>query len=241
MFSRLLHRRPFALRWPSQCAVCHSWQAERLCEPCLRRFVPQTNRCVRCALRLPDGPKLCGECIKQPPPYEFTVAALDYDHPWDGLLHALKFRAALDLAPTLAARLQHAVETRLQPGIMPRPDLLLPTPLHPARLRERGHNPAWELARRLAAPLGLCAESRLLLRIKDTPHQLALTREQRRANMRDAFALEPARRSEVAQRSVAIVDDVMTSGATAAEMARTLLQAGASSVQIWVLARTALE
>jgi ComF family protein len=121
-----------------------------------------------------------------------------------------------------------------------RPDWLLPVPLAAERLCERGYNQAWELARRVARRLPCACDARLLLRMKDTPHQLALPPERRAANVRGVFALEPRRRLEVQGRSVALVDDVMTTGATVAEIAATLLLAGARSVQVWVLARTPL-
>lgn len=228
---------PAPAAWPSQCAVCRSWQSQRICADCWQRFAAPVHRCQRCATKLPAAVAVCGQCIKQPPPYERTVAALDYDYPWDGLLGALKFRAALDLAPALAERLHAAVLD----SAAPRPDLLLPTPLAARRLSERGHNQAWEIAHRLARRLARPAEPALLLRIKDTPHQLALPRAKREANVRGAFAVEPSRRGALAGRRVAVVDDVMTTGATAAEMARTLLQAGAAGVQLWVLARTPLD
>lgn len=225
------------IAWPSQCAICRGWQSQRICEPCWQRHATPVHRCRRCASRLPAGAALCGQCIKEPPPYLSAVAALDYDYPWDGLLSAVKFRAALDLVPAFAGRLHDALQQHAAPPC----DLLLPTPLAPSRLRERGHNQAWEIARRLARRLGRPADATLLLRIKDTPHQLALPKAQREANVRAAFAVEPRRRGELAGRHVAVVDDVMTTGATAAEMARTLLQAGAAGVHIWVLARTPLD
>ena len=114
------------------------------------------------------------------------------------------------------------------------PDLVVPVPLAAARSRERGFNQAWEIARRLRAP----ARADVLLRVKDTPHQLTLPRERREANMRDAFAVEPRQARRLRDADVAVVDDVMTSGATAAEVARTLLRAGARRVRIWVVART---
>lgn len=224
-------------RWPSQCAVCRAWQSQRVCGHCRQRFAAPVPRCKRCALRLPGNTGLCGQCIRHPPPFEQAVTAFDYDYPWDGLLTAFKFRSALDLAPTLAEQLCNAIEERATP----RPDLLLPTPLAPARLRERGHNQAWEITRRLAQRLAVPARTDLLLRIKDTPHQLSLPQAGRAANVRGAFAVEPTRRTELSGKTVAVVDDVMTTGATAAEMTRTLLQAGAASVAVWVLARTPMD
>ena len=221
-------------RLPSQCAVCHGWARQRLCDTCIQRFAAPRSRCARCAIAVPDGVATCGACLKQAPPFERAVAALDYDHPWDELVRRFKFDAALDLADVLSLRLLDAVK---RSGVG-RPDWLLPVPLAPERLRERGYNQAWELARRVGREMACASDPRLLLRMKDTPHQLALPPEQRAANVRGVFALEPRRRHELPGRSVAVVDDVMTTGATVAEIARTLLQAGARSVQVWVLART---
>jgi ComF family protein len=169
-----------------------------------------------------------------PAPLERTIAAVDYGYPWDDLVRRFKFGAALDLADTLARRVLDAVRR----SEVPRPDWLLPVPLASQRLRQRGYNQAWELARRVACGLPCTSDARLMLRLKDTPHQLALAPEKRAANVRCAFAVEPRRRHGLRDRSVAVLDDVMTTGATAAEIARTLWQAGASSVQVWVLART---
>lgn len=176
----------------------------------------------------------CGACLTDPPPFARTVAAVDYGHPWDALVAQFKFRGALELAGDFSALMLAARRA----GAGDRPDLLLPVPLSDARLRERGYNQAWELARRVGRALGCERDAHLLLRLKDTPHQLALPPAQRAANVRHAFAVEPARRAVLQGRHVTVVDDVMTSGATAAEIARTLRQAGAGEVGIWVLART---
>ena len=221
-------------RLPSQCAVCHGWAQQRLCRTCVERFAAPRPRCIRCAIGVPAGVATCGACLRQAQPFERALAALDYDHPWDELVRRFKFDAALDLADALALRLLEAV----QRSDAERPDWVLPVPLAAERLRERGYNQAWELARRVSRALGCASDPRLLLRMTDTPHQLSLPPERRAANVRGAFALEPRRRHELAGRSVALVDDVMTTGATAAEIARTLVQAGARSVQVWVLART---
>ncbi|MDE2626296.1 MAG: ComF family protein [Burkholderiales bacterium] len=221
-------------RLPSLCAVCHGWGVQRVCAQCVRRFASVLPRCQRCALRVPDGVVLCGACLTAPPPFAGALAAVDYAHPWDTLITHFKFHGALDLAPALARRLLEAFE---RSGLAA-PSLLLPLPLSDARLRERGHNQAWELARRIGRALRCPADARLLLRVKDTPHQLALPPEQRAGNVHGAFAVEPRRLGEMHGRRVTLVDDVMTTGATAAEASRTLLQAGASEVHVWVVART---
>ena len=236
LFTRLVDaaRARAAARLPSLCSVCHGWGVQRVCADCVQRFAPEVPRCRRCALQVGAGTSLCGACLTDPPPYARALAALDYGYPWDGLIAHFKFHAALDLAPALAQRL---VDTfRRSDAALPA--LLLPVPLSTARLRERGYNQAWELTHRLGRALRCETDAHLLLRVKDTPHQLALPPGQRAGNVRAAFAVEPRRRAELQGRSVTLVDDVMTTGATAAEAARTLLRAGASEVGVWVVART---
>ncbi|MEP7100492.1 MAG: ComF family protein [Burkholderiales bacterium] len=232
LFTRLLQAASAAARLPSLCAVCRGWGSQRVCDDCVQRFAVQVPRCQRCALQLPAGTEVCGACLTDPPPYAHTLAAVDYDHPWDGLITHFKFHTALDLAPALTERMLAAR------GDAPEPTLLIPIPLSDARLRERGYNQAWELTKRLGAALHCAIDATLLLRVKDTPHQLAFPPDQRAGNVRAAFAVEPKRRVELHGRSVTLVDDVMTTGATVAEATRTLLQAGASEVTVWVIART---
>lgn len=216
---------------PGQCSLCRSWGRGALCRSCLA-LVTRQPRCRRCAIALPQGQTLCGACVREPPPFAQAVAALDYAAPWDGLIRHFKFHGQPELATPLSRLLRHALDE--SSSVAPPPDLVLPAPLSDARLRERGFNQSWEIARRL----GQRADPALLLRIRDTPHQADLPLRRRAANVRGSFAVEPLRRREVEGRSIALVDDVLTSGATAAEMARTLLDAGATQVQLWVLART---
>jgi ComF family protein len=182
---------------------------------------------------VPDGCAECAACLCEPPPYERTVTAFDYAPPWTALIARFKFQAGLDLAAPFAQRLVRACE-----AASTRASLILPVPLGEARLRERGYNQAWELARRIGRSTGVRADARLLLRLRDTPHQLALPVDRRAAHVRGAFAVEPVTRAEIAGHHVALVDDVLTTGATAAEIARVLLGAQAASVQVWVVART---
>ena len=221
---------------PSLCAVCRAWGTQRVCGDCLGRWAAPLPRCQRCAIEVPAGITLCGSCLLHPPPFVRAVAALPYSFPWDDLIARFKFSAALDLAPFFVRQLQAAVE---RAGVN-LPALLLPVPLSEKRLRERGFNQAWEMTRRLGATWRCRADPHLLMRVRETPHQTALPPSERIANVASAFAVEPLRVRELRGREVAVIDDVMTTGATVAEMSRTLLEAGAAEVQVWVLARTPL-
>jgi ComF family protein len=223
-----------ALQLPTQCAVCHDWDGERICNACRQRFMPRVPRCTRCALQVPDGVGACGACLVDPPAQDGALAAMDYAHPWDRLIGKYKFNAALDLSASFAQSLERA----WQAACLPKPDLIVPVPLSDQRLRERGFNQSWEIARRLASRIGCKADALLLLRIKDTPHQLAFPVDKRSANVKGAFAIEPRRLGELRGKIVAVLDDVMTTGATVAEVARTLRHAGAAQVHAWVVART---
>ncbi len=170
-----------------------------------------------------------------PPRFDSACAAVDYAFPWDHLVLKLKFRSGLDLLPALADQMLNA-HHRTPPPLQA--DLVLPVPLSMQRLRERGFNQAWELARRLARRTAGRADATLLLRLRDTPHQLSLPKDQRAAAVRGAFAVDPLRRAEVAGRSIAVVDDVVTTMSTADEIAGVLKQAGARHVHLWCLART---
>ncbi|MED5617928.1 ComF family protein [Ideonella sp. BN130291] len=222
---------------PSLCAVCHRWARGRLCNACLTRFGSAVPRCLQCALRVPHGVQRCGACLRRPgAPVDASVAAVDYAFPWDGLIAGYKFHQRLDLAGALA-RLLHAALVR-QPELPPA-TLVLPVPLSRERLRERGYNQAWELARRVARWRGTQANAGVLSRIRDTAHQLGLSESERVSNLRGAFLVEPGQAQHLQGRTVALVDDVLTSGATAHEAARVLRAAGAAQVQLWVVARTA--
>lgn len=176
----------------------------------------------------------CADCLRDPPAFERCHALGDYGYPWDGLIKAFKFHGRVDLAGPLAV----ALADRLAAEDLAPVDLVLPVPLSPARLRERGHNQAWEIARRVAAVRGLPADAHCLRRLRDTAHQVGLTRRERAANLRDAFWVPPECGAQVRHRRVALVDDVLTTGVTASAASRALLAAGASQVQLWVLART---
>lgn len=155
------------------------------------------------------------------------MAALDYRFPWSGLISRWKYAGDLSLTPALAGLLR----ARLDPGGV---ELVLSMPASAARLRERGFDHAALLARTVDRR----ARSDLLLRWRDTPHQAGLDREARLANLRGAFAPAPGAARLLAGRQVALVDDVMTTGASAAAASQALREAGVSGITLWLLART---
>ncbi len=177
----------------------------------------------------------CGQCLTDPPVFARTVCAVDYAFPWDAVITAFKFNRRVELAGTLAARVQAAVQGS---GAQHEVDGVVPVPLAPQRLRERGYNQAWELARRTAAALALPADAQALERTLETTAQAALHRAERERNLRNAFHMPPSARLRWAGKRLALVDDVMTTGATLREATAALLRGGAASVQLWVLART---
>jgi ComF family protein len=222
------------LRLPGQCEVCRAWGTGSLCADCIERFARPRPRCQRCALAVTDGTPRCGACLHNPPPFERCHCVADYGFPWDRLITSCKFNGRVELAALLAHRLGVA----LAEAGAERPDLIVPVPLAPRRLAERGYNQAWEIARRRARAAGVPARCDVLQRVLDAAHQADLPRAQRLVNLRAAFVVPAHRRALLAGRRVALVDDVLTTGATAREATLALQRAGASAVDVWVVART---
>jgi ComF family protein len=187
--------------------------------------------CPRCALASPEG-MLCGRCLADSPAYDLTHAALAYQFPADVLVQSLKFRGELALAPLLGELLAARVGERLAAPAV-RIDAVLPVPLSAHRLAQRGYNQAMEIARPVARALGAQLDARLCERVRDTPSQTALPWDARAGNVRGAFRC-PA---PLDGATLAVVDDVMTTGATLAELAQTLKRAGAARVVNCVVTR----
>lgn len=201
-----------------------------LCRGCRQELPQPRSSCARCAEPLSIGAleALCGRCQVNPPAFERAQALFAYQAPVDHLLQGLKFDGRLEMARLLGTLMGRW----LTAGIDELPDVLVPVPLHASRLRERGFNQALELARPIARQLGIPLDLHSCRRLRATGSQLELSRKARIRNVKGAFeVLRPL------QGRVAVIDDVMTTGSTASELARVLLKAGADSVQVWVCAR----
>ncbi|MFN0184652.1 MAG: ComF family protein [Aquabacterium sp.] len=159
----------------------------------------------------------------------------DYGFPWDRVIGRFKFGDEPELAKPLAQALAQRVwDSAAQVGV----DGLIPMPLAPTRLRERGYNQSWELARHLGRLLGIPARPDLLRRWRETPPQAGLSRAERQRNLSHAFGTEADSRTTVNGQHWVLIDDVLTTGATADSAARALLDSGARQVDVWVIART---
>jgi ComF family protein len=213
--------------WSQDCALCLDSAGDSLvCEACVAGLGDVGRTCPGCALPLPSG-AACGGCRRHPYAFDGAVARFEYRFPVDRLVQRFKYAGDLALGRWLALQLAERVRD------LPRPDLLVAPPLAADRLRERGFNQAVELARTLGRALGVRQDSASLRRQRATAPQAGLGRRARQANLRDAFACRRA----FDGLHVAIVDDVMTTGATAHTLARVLKAAGAARVSAWAVAR----
>ncbi|WP_085706698.1 ComF family protein [Pseudomonas sp. B35(2017)] len=206
-----------------------------LCPACETELPWLGDQCLTCALPLPAPGLTCGDCLNDPPAFEQVAVPWAYGFPVDSLITRFKHNAKWPLGHLLADVLGQFLHYRFDEGL-PRPDALLPVPLARQRLRRRGFNQAQMLARWLGERLGLPSEDDILQRVLDTDAQQALDAKARKRNLRTAFALAPD--AAVKGRHLALVDDVLTTGATAQALARLLRNAGAARVDVYCLART---
>ena len=203
-----------------------------VCEACWPELPWNRQACERCAEPLPSPAQtVCRACARRPPPQQHALTAFRYRAPVAGWLQAYKYAHQLEHAATLA----RALAERISSTGVPRVDCLIPVPLHRSRQRQRGFNQARELAVPISRHLGIPLADGAATRIRRTPKQsLQASRAQRRRNLRGASRIE----RDLSGLHVALVDDVITTGATVEELARACVLAGAERVEAWAVART---
>ncbi|HET7359938.1 MAG TPA: ComF family protein [Rhodanobacteraceae bacterium] len=215
--------------WPLRCLLCGAPAGDTgLCAACAAELPRNRCCCARCALPLPWPAASCGGCQRRAPPWIAAWAPFRYGWPLDRLESRYKFSGQLAAGRALAEQW-----TRCGP-LPARPDAMVAVPLHRARLRQRGYNQSLELARVLARRWRIPLRRDLLERTRATAAQTDLDARARRRNVRGAFRVPTG---VVVPAHVVVLDDVMTTGTTLAECARTLLRAGAGRVDVWALAR----
>ena len=219
---------------PSRCLICNEAGSggHDLCVDCQRALPWNRSCCARCGLPMPEPVAACGTCLKKPPPLDRVHAAFRYGFPVDRLEQRFKFHH--DLAA--GRELSDAMRSMLANGMVDgeRPQAIIAVPLHPKRLRQRGYNQSLELARPLSKAFAIPLLHDVLRRVRDIAPQSGLGAFARRRNPRGAFAVAV---DKTLPAHVVLVDDVMTTGATLHECARTLKRAGVQRVDAWVAAR----
>ncbi|TNH07589.1 phosphoribosyltransferase family protein [Testudinibacter sp. TR-2022] len=210
--------------------------AHGICSDC-NREIKRFAYCGSCGAELAFDTLHCGKCLTDPPPWQRLVTISHFQPPLSDLIHAFKFQRQFQLDRTLARLLLLAVKQAQRAHGLPLPEVLLPVPLHPLRQWQRGYNQAGLLAQQLSHWLNIPNDNRLLQRLRHTPPQRGLDSKQRRNNLKKAFVINP-KISEIDYRSVAIIDDVITTGATMAELCRLLQKCGIQQIQVWSLCRT---
>lgn len=223
-------RRLARLLLPPRCLLCGESGADGrdLCHACAEALPWSRHACPHCALPLPQSEPVCGECLRHPPALTHAHAACVYGFPFDRLVPRFKFHHDLAAGRLMAELLCESLAD------VPRPQALIPIPLHASRLRKRGYDQALELAKPVSRELGIPLVADALLRVRPTAPQSELDAEARQRNLRYAFAV---RAGFALPAHVALVDDVMTTGATLNAAAKTLLRAGVMRVDAWVCAR----
>lgn len=224
---------------PQQCVLCgHSLSAASgICAPCQHDLPWPMSPCHRCGIELgPEPPvhRYCGSCLAEPPAFDRCFAAFRYEYPVRELIANFKFDGRFAEGQTLAQLLADFVFGAYQPER--RPGCLLPVPLHPRRLRERGYNQSMELARAVGRRCHIPVAAQYCRRIRSTPSQKGLSADERAVNLRNAFSLERGTFVDPPDH-IAIIDDVVTTMATVSAIARLLRTAGHRRIDVICLAR----
>jgi ComF family protein len=221
--------------FPRVCVLCDApgHQHLDLCNGCIAELPWLKDCCVICAVPLSISQRnLCGQCLVNEPSYSRCISAFEYRYPVDRLIIKFKFSQQLIIGKVLAYLAAGIIQQQTDENNLP--DLLVPVPIHPKRLRQRGFNQALEIADVISEVLVIPVDYQSCSRLINTASQKSLSAKQRHSNLRDAFSVNRS----LADQSIAIIDDVMTTGATAEALTSCMVKAGARNVQVWTLART---
>ena len=218
------------MRLPAICVLCNQYHRGRLaiCAECHQHLTPIGPACYHCALPLPEGDFLiCGHCCKKKPDVDQTIAAYCFEEPLRALLHEFKYHEGLYLCSFLASLIANAI-----PPDAAMTQCLIPVPMHPKRLRQRGFNQAAELTKQLGHTLKLPYELSHCKKIINTAPQASLNGQQRRQNLQHAFEATP-----LPYQHITLIDDLFTTGSTVNELANVLKKQGVTRVDVWCCAR----
>lgn len=226
-----------SLALPGACITCSAAiVGHGLCAGCYVDLPANQGQCRRCALPLAFGTgatMICGECLRHPPPFDRVITPWRYEFPVNHMISRYKYRGQRALGQPLIQSLVERVRDDLASEPWRRPDLLIPSPMHRNRQRRRGFNQAEDIAEQLSRQTGVPWSVTLVRKHRQHEVQAGLGRQKRLANLRGSFVVDSP-----APRRVAIVDDVITTGATARTLALALTKAGARHIEVWALART---
>ncbi len=234
--STFMERKVNSVKQGGHCVACLSSNAfNGLCPPC-RDDLPVNNwhcRCCALPLAFPSLELLCGDCLKYPPPFDNSCIPWRYQYPLNGMIGRYKYNGQRKFGRPLIADFAAFLEQQLRDDAIARPEVLVPAPMDPRRRRQRGFNQAQDIAETVGSQLGIPVAPGLVRRVRRVRAQRELNREARLANLRGVFKV-----TSVVPERVAIVDDVVTTGATVRVLSGALREAGACEIQVWALART---
>lgn len=232
------------LKRNQSCLLCegetHHFRGWIFCSACLADLPWLIHRCRQCSINVAETHRKCGDCLNKSPYFDETVALFAYQRPINHMLIQYKYHGHLYYLPTFADMLALKILAHYQKHQRALPDMILAVPLGAARLKQRGFNQSLEIAKQLSQTLGIPYQAQAIIRLRDTRMQAGLNLKLRQKNLQNAFGLVNNHKiyRTLKNKKIAVVDDVLTTGATLNALAKLLKEAGAYSVDNWVIART---
>ena len=223
------------LSWllPSRCLQCKSAIKSNtgpICTSCYTELPFQGNNCARCGQRYSSGHDYCGRCLSSPPSFDQCFCPFEYKSGIKDLICSIKYREK----PSLAKAAAQLLAREITENDIELPQAIIPVPMHVKRLRSRGYNHANLIAKQLSLILDIEYIDDLIAKTKPTPAQAGLSLKKRQTNLKNSFKLTKSTKFS----RIAIIDDVMTTGATAEEIAKILKKNGVDYIQVWGIAHT---